>query len=176
MRPKDQPNDKGRRSRIVECAAELIAEEGIANVTARRVAARAEVPVGSVSYYFSAQKDLLVEAAHMIARRRCDELDEWSQEITPGQVKARLSELIVRHLDEGRSLTIASYELTFAGLRDEALKESALLVASSLEDCLARFMDADEARSLAVLADGVQFTLLMKGGRVTAEDVMRYFA
>ena len=176
MRPKDQPNDKGRRSRIVECAAELIAEEGIAKVTARRVAALAEVPVGSVSYYFPAQKDLLVEAAHMIAQMRREELDEWGAEVVPDQVKERLSELIVRHLNEGRSLTIASYELTFAGLRDEALKESALLVANSLEACLARFMSADEARSLAVLADGVQFTLLMRGGRVTVEDVMHYFA
>lgn len=54
--------DPQRRDRIVEAALECIAADGVAGTSHRRVAARADVPLGSMTYHFDGMDDLL-EAA-----------------------------------------------------------------------------------------------------------------
>lgn len=51
-----------RRSRIIDAAQALIAEQGIAGTTHRKVAAWADVPLGSMTYHFESMDDLLKEA------------------------------------------------------------------------------------------------------------------
>lgn len=53
----------GTRERLLRAAAELIAELGWGGVTTRAVAARAELPHGTVSYHFRGKQELLTEAA-----------------------------------------------------------------------------------------------------------------
>jgi AcrR family transcriptional regulator len=50
------------RERLLDAAAELIAELGWGRVTTRAVAARAELPHGTVSYHFKGKQSLLIEA------------------------------------------------------------------------------------------------------------------
>ena len=52
----------GRRNAIVEAAVAVIAEVGVHKVTHRRIANRARVPLGSLTYYFARLDDIL-EAA-----------------------------------------------------------------------------------------------------------------
>ncbi|GAA2332841.1 TetR family transcriptional regulator [Streptomyces cuspidosporus] len=54
--------DPQRRERILTAALDLIADEGIARVSHRRIAARAGVPLGSMTHHFSGMDDLLREA------------------------------------------------------------------------------------------------------------------
>ncbi|CAL9283100.1 MULTISPECIES: TetR/AcrR family transcriptional regulator [Streptomyces] len=54
--------DPHRRERILDATLDLIAEEGIARVSHRRIAARAGVPLGSMTYHFSGMEELLREA------------------------------------------------------------------------------------------------------------------
>lgn len=49
---KRSPNDPGRRARIIESALEVIARRGVHNTTHRAIAVEAEVPLGSMTYYF----------------------------------------------------------------------------------------------------------------------------
>lgn len=64
---KGRANDPGRPGRIRKAALELIAEEGMRATTQRKVAARAGVPLGSVTYYFPSIEDLLLGAfEHLI--------------------------------------------------------------------------------------------------------------
>ncbi|WP_026929680.1 TetR/AcrR family transcriptional regulator [Glycomyces tenuis] len=56
------PNDPGRKRRILDAALDVIAEAGVHKTTHRRIAARAEVPLGSLTYYFDGIDDLLVQA------------------------------------------------------------------------------------------------------------------
>ncbi|MEU9329958.1 TetR family transcriptional regulator [Streptomyces canus] len=55
-------NDPTRRDRIKQATLELIAADGVHTVTHRKVADRAGVPLGSVTYYFDTLDTLLVEA------------------------------------------------------------------------------------------------------------------
>jgi len=50
------------RERLLGAAGELIAELGWGRVTTRAVAARAELPHGTVSYHFKGKQSLLIEA------------------------------------------------------------------------------------------------------------------
>jgi len=51
--------DPERKSRIVDAAIEVIAEHGVAGTTSRRIAAAADVPLGSLTYHFNGLDDLL---------------------------------------------------------------------------------------------------------------------
>jgi DNA-binding transcriptional regulator YbjK len=56
------PNDPGRKERILDAALDVIAEGGVHTTTHRRIAARAQVPLGSLTYYFDGMADLLAQA------------------------------------------------------------------------------------------------------------------
>lgn len=55
-------HDPGRRDRIIAVALDLIAEVGCEGVTHRKVAQRADVPLGSMTYHFEGMDDLLSSA------------------------------------------------------------------------------------------------------------------
>lgn len=57
-----------RRARILQAALEAIAEYGVSAVTHRKIAQRAEVPLGSLTYYFTGIDALLEEALSGFAR------------------------------------------------------------------------------------------------------------
>jgi DNA-binding transcriptional regulator YbjK len=54
--------DPRRRERIIAATLDLIAEEGLARVSHRKIATRAGVPLGSMTYHFSGMEELLREA------------------------------------------------------------------------------------------------------------------
>ncbi|MFD6211517.1 TetR/AcrR family transcriptional regulator, partial [Peribacillus sp. NPDC060253] len=49
----------GRRERILAAVLDLIAEDGVAGVSHRKAAARAGVPLGSMTYHFASMDELL---------------------------------------------------------------------------------------------------------------------
>jgi DNA-binding transcriptional regulator YbjK len=57
-----KPNDPGRRSRILEATLDVIKADGISAVSYRGVAAHAEVPLGSMTYYFPTLEGLILSA------------------------------------------------------------------------------------------------------------------
>jgi DNA-binding transcriptional regulator YbjK len=60
--PSKRRLDPDRRSRIIDAALDVIAEQGVAGTTHRRVAAAADVPLGSMTYHFTSMDELLREA------------------------------------------------------------------------------------------------------------------
>lgn len=57
-----RPRDPQRAERILAAARELAREQGYDSLTHRSVAARAGVPLGSTTYYFTSIEDLLAQA------------------------------------------------------------------------------------------------------------------
>jgi DNA-binding transcriptional regulator YbjK len=55
-------HDPDRRDRIIDACLDVIAEHGLAGTSHRRVAAAADVPLGSMTYHFSGMDELLREA------------------------------------------------------------------------------------------------------------------
>ncbi|WP_426750363.1 TetR/AcrR family transcriptional regulator [Myxococcus sp. Y35] len=62
-------HDPDRRDRIIDAALSVIAEGGVAGTSHRRVAERAGVPLGSMTYHFTSMDELLREAFTRFALR-----------------------------------------------------------------------------------------------------------
>src|SRR6185437_7796871 len=58
--------DPDRRQRIIDAAAAVVRERGIAGLSHRTVAAEADVPLGSTTYHFATLDDLLVAALRQV--------------------------------------------------------------------------------------------------------------
>ncbi|NDJ58330.1 TetR family transcriptional regulator [Enterobacteriaceae bacterium 4M9] len=61
--------DPGRRERILHATLDTVADEGIAQATHRSIARRAQVPLGSMTYYFAGIDALLEEAFALFAQQ-----------------------------------------------------------------------------------------------------------
>ncbi|GJD62917.1 TetR/AcrR family transcriptional regulator [Methylobacterium frigidaeris] len=60
-------HDPDRRARILRATLDVVAEHGVAGTTHRRIAAVADVPLGSMTYHFASLDDLLTEAFTLLA-------------------------------------------------------------------------------------------------------------
>src|SRR5699024_4676052 len=72
QRPRDP---EGRRDAIVWATVAVIAEHGLARTTHRRIADRADVALGSTTYYFESLDDLVATALHAVADAYVAEVD-----------------------------------------------------------------------------------------------------
>jgi len=69
-------HDPQRRDRIIDAALDVIAAEGVAGTSHRRVAAAADVPLGSMTYHFSGMAELLHAAFTRFATSVSDRFEE----------------------------------------------------------------------------------------------------
>ena len=68
--------DPDRRDRIIAACLDVIAENGVAGTSARKVAEAADVPLGSVTYHFTGMGELLHEAFSRYAHAASDQFAE----------------------------------------------------------------------------------------------------
>lgn len=160
-RRKNTPNDPHRRERILAATMELLQESGVASVSARSVAKRAQIPVGSVSYHFDSVKGLLLEASRELLARRTAQITDWEYHEASGQdVLRRLAELIHHQITEGRALTVVAYELYLLGLRDPDFAEISAQTVRALRNQLLDHYSPEHATHLAATAEGYQLQAL----------------
>lgn len=92
MASKRGANDPDRRDRIIRAALEVIGEAGVHETTHRRIAARAEVPLGSLTYYFDGLADILQQSFAALAERMSAQYREALEAAT---TRAEASEAVV---------------------------------------------------------------------------------
>ncbi|WP_106982581.1 TetR/AcrR family transcriptional regulator [Streptomyces megasporus] len=145
---------EGRRRAIVEAAAELIVEEGPGDLTHRRVAERARVPLGATTYYFSSLEELREAALQRLADRIDEELRGIAEELAAADGDpAVLAEALHACLAD-RGQVRADAALYFAAIRRPALRSLALRWFDGLTEILSAHTDPDAARAVAVFSDG----------------------
>jgi TetR/AcrR family transcriptional regulator, regulator of biofilm formation and stress response len=173
VRQKNTPNDPDRRERILAATIATLEEAGIGGVTARSVAARAGVPVGSVSYHFASVRELLLESSKRVVETRVAALASWSQTVTPPTLFDRLAELVHEQITDGRALTVIAYELYILGLRDDEFGALSRSVIDALRSTLAPLCGDAEADSLAATADGLQLAAIVQNPPPTVAAISR---
>ncbi|WP_212817822.1 maltose acetyltransferase domain-containing protein [Polymorphospora rubra] len=148
--------DPERRDRIIDAALALIAEEGVAGISHRKVAQRADVPLGSMTYHFEGMGELLREAFTRFA----------------GTVSARFEERLAaaRDLDEARAVVVdvihhddpvnprdlvLTHELYTLAAREPAYRELTRAWMRRSRDILERHFDPATARQLDALIEGL---------------------
>lgn len=115
------------RERILRATVELIGHEGVSAVTNRRVAGAAGVALGSLTYHFPSQVDLLRESLLLfvgeeVARQEAIAADLRSHDPSVEQVVVEVERIVQESGD--RIQELAEIELHLQAARDPALREA----------------------------------------------------
>jgi TetR/AcrR family transcriptional regulator, regulator of biofilm formation and stress response len=116
------------RERILHAVLRVIGTDGVAGVTNRRVAREAEVSLGSITYHFASQDDLLREAMLLFVAEETARLGEVAEghlgEPVSVAQAAALVEQVALHTRFGHE-QIAPLELYIQAGRDPSLRDAA---------------------------------------------------
>ena len=110
-----------RRARIIEAAISVLAREGIAETTTRKIAAQAEVNQAMLRYYFGSKDELLFAVLQEMMQMTRDVVEQ----ATPGgrTLREMLLEGVMgfwEHFETHAELQVMQYELTLYALRNPA--------------------------------------------------------
>lgn len=140
-----------------------IAEVGVGNVTHRRIAAAAGVPLGSTTYYFPTLDDLVTAALREATESARAGLEAWAEELTVSRdLPATVVDLAGRYVAD-RDQALLEYEVYLAAARTPELRPVARLWIDGLRGICARFAGPDRGFALAALIDGALLQALVAG-------------
>jgi DNA-binding transcriptional regulator YbjK len=156
MTQQSRRNDPARRQRIVDATLKVIADLGTAATTHRRIAEAAQVPLGSVTYYFATLEELLTAAFLQLAAESSAAF-RARLEAVADRTEARTAVIDIIHDQiwaEPRTLLL-SYELYAFAARHPAVGTVMQQWMDSSRDALGRFFDPLTARALDALIEGI---------------------
>ncbi|MGW3724715.1 TetR/AcrR family transcriptional regulator [Streptomyces sp. NPDC000851] len=148
--------DPQRRERILAATLDLITEEGVVGVSHRKIATRAQVPLGSMTYHFTGIDDLLRQAFTRFADHIVAVFEHHlSRADNPEQAREAVTDLI-HTLSEGprRDLVLTHELYTLAARRPEYRQLTQEWMHRS-RHLLEQHFDADTARQLDALIEGL---------------------
>jgi DNA-binding transcriptional regulator YbjK len=137
------------RARILHATLRVIAAGGVGAVSNRRVAAEAGVALGSLTYHFPSQTDLLRESLLLYAEEEVARLEALAEELRRGTagggVSAEQAAAVVEQVaarDAGRPEEIAELELHLHASRDPALHDASRRCFAAYEEFAAAALGA----------------------------------
>lgn len=154
--------DPDRKLRIVDAAIEVIADHGVAGTTSRRIAAAADVPLGSLTYHFEGLDDLLARAFQRHAERMSPLYEAHFEGVRDRAAFVdAVTDLI--HGDAGASTRewAVAYELYLAALRHPALRNVTEAWMRRSRAVLEKFVDPVTARGVDALIEGLVMHLTL---------------
>lgn len=169
--------DPDRRVRIAAAAVDVVSKWGVEGLTHRRVAAAAGVPLGSLTYHFSSLEDLLAVAIDLAASRNSEFWRRWSNSLPPGSdlAEALTTLLVDVFSSKERNRSIVQLELYLAAMRRPALRVASVAWGKVVFNALVRHTDAETARALSVMLDGLASESLVAGKPPLREDCLAIF-
>ncbi|MFF5986674.1 TetR/AcrR family transcriptional regulator [Prauserella flavalba] len=148
--------DPGRRDKIIDACLDVVAESGVAGVSHRKVAAAADVPLGSMTYHFSGMDELLREAFTRFALGVSDRFDQ--RLATAGDLTAArraVVELITRDVFADQRDLVLTHELYVLAARDPAYRAITNAWMARSRQALQRHFDPLTARLIDALIEGL---------------------
>jgi DNA-binding transcriptional regulator YbjK len=168
------------REAIVQAAVRIVAREGVAAVTHRRLAAEADVSLSSTTWHFATKNDILEAALRWTARREVAGIGQiaerlGSAEFDPAAWAQELADWLVEQVTGERDMVVALYRLQIelagsAQAREvhrewggelRALGERVLEPSNTLTPEL-------DVRLISAALDGLRLTVLSAGESDTA--------
>ena len=127
--PADPPNGNyvGARERMLRATLKLIADGGVAAVTNRRVATAASVSLGSLTYHFTSQAELLRESLLLHVEEETARREQIAQELAGQKPDVQqVAEAVERLVAVPSEIPkqIAELELHLQAARDPELREA----------------------------------------------------
>ncbi len=157
-RPRTRRTDPGRRDRIVAACLEVIAAEGVDGTSLRRVAAAADVPLGSTTYHFEGRDDLLRAAFTRFADSVADRFAARLAAVAPGDREGGVRavvDLVLRDLPADHRDLVLTHELYTLAARDPRYRTLTNAWMRRSRQAFERCFDPATARVLDALVEGL---------------------
>jgi DNA-binding transcriptional regulator YbjK len=176
--PPTLPQAERRRRAILDATLRVISAGGVDAVTHRRVAAEAEVALGSTTYYFASREELVREAFRYYLAEVTTALASLERE-SPIERAADVAEALIelaRREFADPELVLAEYELILYAARDPVLAQDFNAYERGLEAQLAGPLErlgagrpVDAARTVIGLMRGFELERLTRPNTSTEE-------
>ncbi|MFY0584182.1 TetR/AcrR family transcriptional regulator [Cystobacter fuscus] len=148
--------DPDRRDRIIDATLAVIAEGGVAGTSHRRVADRAGVPLGSMTYHFTSMDELLREAFTRFAMRLSERFAARLETATDLDALATaVVHLVHDELTTGADDLVLTLELYTLAARQPAFRQITHDWMRRSREVLERLVDARTAYEPDALIEGL---------------------
>ncbi|GHE94297.1 TetR/AcrR family transcriptional regulator [Streptomyces fumanus] len=148
--------DPHRRDRILDAALDLIAEEGVAGVSHRKIASRAGVPLGSMTYHFDGMDEVLRAAFRRFTDHIVAVFDaHLAAPADREEARAAVADLVHRLSEGSRRDLVLTQELYTLAARRPAYRELTHEWMGRSRVHLEKHFDPDTARQLDALIEGL---------------------
>ncbi len=148
--------EAGRKDRIVEVTLDVLAEHGVAGTTHRLIAEAADVPLGSLTYYFTGLADLREQAFRRAADRLSERYAAYLDTVTShDELIDAVTDLITDQAGANARDMALAYELYLAALREPALRAITEDWMRRSRRALEGYLDPVTARGLDALIEGL---------------------
>lgn len=148
--------DPQRRERILAATLDLIADEGIARVSHRKIAARAGVPLGSMTYHFSGMDELLRAAFRRFTDHIVAVFDaHLAAPADPDEARQAVTDLVHTLSEGSRRDLVLTQELYTLAARQPPYRELTHEWMRRSRVHLEKHFDPDTARQLDALIEGL---------------------
>ncbi|MFE4109030.1 TetR/AcrR family transcriptional regulator [Kosakonia sp. YIM B13611] len=167
-----RPNDPQRRDRILQATLDTIAAHGIQAVTHRKIASCADVPLGSMTYYFSGIEALLEEAFSLFTRQMSAQYAAFFDGVD-SQAKAceALTELIYSaQVTTARNMELM-YQLYAFMSRQPTLKSVMQDWMCASQATLERWFEPMTARALDAFIEGMTLHFVVDREPLSRETI-----
>ena len=152
----ERRHDPDRRSRIIDACLDLVAEVGVAGISHRKVAAAADVPLGSMTYHFAGMDELLREAFGRFSRGVSDGFEQRMGEATDlDTARAAVVAIITQDVFDTNRDLVLTHELYTLASREPAYRELTNAWMARSRAALERHFDPGTARMLDALIEGL---------------------
>ncbi|MFF7187966.1 TetR/AcrR family transcriptional regulator [Streptomyces sp. NPDC008222] len=133
------------RQRIITAVLQIIGEDGIAALTNRRIAKEAGVSLGSVTYHFETQHELLRESLLHFVREEARHFTELADQCQTESLGIEDAAALAGQVACGAALDsahLAPFELYLRAGRDERLREAAATAFTAYDRLATRILTA----------------------------------
>ncbi|MFE4056312.1 TetR/AcrR family transcriptional regulator [Streptomyces sp. NPDC059096] len=155
VRRRTRRHDPDRRTHILDATLDVIVEHGVAGTTHRHIAARAGVPLGSITYHFAGLAELQAQA---FARHVAQQSAVFEGLFKDVGTHERFIEVLVDLVHGGPARhrgAVLGFELHLAALRDPGLRALTQAWTEESRTVLARFTGPESAARLDALLEGM---------------------
>ncbi|MCL6424300.1 TetR family transcriptional regulator [Brachybacterium sp. JHP9] len=156
MAARPRRHDPERRDRIIDACLDVIAEHGVAGTSHRRVAAAADVPLGSMTYHFEGMDALLHEAFSRFADDTAAKVERRMERVTDreGALEAFTANIEQDVLTTDRDLVL-TLELYTLAARRPAFRDLTSRWMTRTRATLEPFVDPRTAQLLDAMNEGL---------------------
>lgn len=144
-RKESEAEPAGSRQRILHATFELIGRDGVGALSNRRIAAEAGVSLGTLTYHFPSQDELLRESLELFVEGEVARMEAIAADIrarcpSPEQIAVEVQQLAAE--SAGRPERTAELELHLLAARDPALREASRRCFAAYEGVAAASLEA----------------------------------